>query len=289
MLTVHRRPGHLIDRGTGVIVDLPHAADTPARPHLCSLMKADTHEQVTGVLGMSMHFDIDAANGDRELWAVAEQLVDEYDAPLPPGAACEAVHHPEYFRGTLRTALFHYRIAGFTTGPRFDRASTWHRDLGADTKQSDADTKPNGLTEFEVSFTNGTSTRVHALYFEYADGFVAFYGGGWRAAAYRTEQVFGVRTVPDRRVLVVDDEQLRILRSAVLWDAERVADSEAADGYRERLRSVLADVLGVTPPAPQDADACAAPAETAAHDADDGPYEHVRQAVGRLDAPAGAC
>lgn len=292
MISFNRTPRHPIDRGTSVIVDLPHAADSMARPELCSLVTADTHEQITGVTGMSIHFDGEPDPGNYTLWVVAEQFVDENNEPLKPGTLLTPQFHTEYFRGMLRTALFRYRIAGFTTGSRFDQVSTWHTYVSdAATADVAIETRPSpGLTEFEVNFSNLLNTRVVARHFEYADGFVAFYDAdGKRTHAYRTDEVRGVRTIPAKSVLVVDDEQLRILRSALLWDEQRVADCASASDYRAQVRGVLTHVLGMFLPETQDATtnaaACCAPGDESCgcDDADAvEPNERTRQAVARL-------
>lgn len=297
MLTVNRRPGHPIDRGINVIVDLPHAGDLPARPHLCSLTHADTHEPVTSVIGMSMHFDHDPARGDYELWVTAEQLIDDNGEPLKSGNLLAPAFHTEYFRGTLRTALFRYRVAGFTTGPAFDRKTGAHPHLGSATAVTKTDTKPAGLTEFEVTFSHPARSVAHveARHFEYVGGFVVFYDAeGNQAASYRIDEVFGVRTVPGKRVLVVDEEQLAILRSAVLWEADRTAVAAASIGdYRQHVIDVLVDVLGMMPPpdhargehsAAANAAACCVPGEEscACEDADAvEPNERTRQGAAR--------
>jgi hypothetical protein len=287
MLTVNRRPGPPIDQGISVIVDLPHVTELPARPHLCSIMRADTHDPVTGVLGVSMHFDCSPSAGNYELWLVAEQLVDEKGDQLPLGHKLQPELHHEYFSQALRTGLFRYRVAGFTAGSVFDQTSTWHRDLGESTQQPVIEPKTaTNLTEFEVTFKNLFSTRVEAHYFEYAKGFVTFYAHGFRAAGYNAAEVIGVRTIPEKRVLVVDDEQLRVLRSAVLWDAERTATSAEPSEYRGHLLDVLTKVLGMTRPSEAPVNECAAAAQPPEDDADaeaDAPNERTQRAARRLD------
>jgi hypothetical protein len=250
MLTVNRRPGPPIDCRTAVIVDLPHAADRPAAAYLCSLMTADTHEPVTGVLGMSLHFDCNRSPGNYAIWAVAEQFIDENDQPLPPGTQFSPDYHPEYFNGTLRTGLFRYEVAGFTTGPTMNRAATWHPSLG---NADDNDAADARTRVFKVSFTDRSSSAlICAGHFQYSDGFVTFLGTPGapmdQVAAFPSERVAGVHTVPGKTLLVLDTEQLRTLRSAVLWDLERIAADPKTSAYRAPLHDLAVDVLGVLPP-----------------------------------------
>lgn len=276
MFTVNRRPGHPIDR-TAVLVDLPHAAHIAARPWLCSLMTADTHEPITGVLGASMHFDNDPTPGNYELWIVAEQIVDENNNPLPIGTKYGPEYHHEYFGGTLRTALFRYRVAGFTTGPTLDRAATWHHDVA---DESTDEVKPaTNLTVFEVRFRLGHRERVAAHFFEFRDGFVTFLANGSQAASFPATEVVGITNLPEVRAIVVNREQLRVLRSAALWDVERTAPATEPSEYRQQLLDTLAQVLGMMPPADD------APTTEQVTPVSDGyaPNKRTREAARRLD------
>jgi len=287
MLTVNRRPGPPIDQGISVIVDLPHITELPARPHLCSIMRADTHDPIRGVLGVSMHFDTSPSAGNYELWLVAEQLVDANGAPLPVGHRLEPELHHEYFSQALRTGLFRYRVAGFTAGPLFDRATGLHRDLAPEVGKPNTTGAATNLTVFQVTFKNLFETQVEAHYFEYGEGFVTFYADGFRAAAYNAGDVLSVRTIPGKRVFVVNDAQLRVLRSAVLWDTERTAASAEPSEYRQALLDVLVDVLGVMPPSESHVNECAAageaPDEDDADEERDEPNERTQRAARQLD------
>lgn len=285
MLTVNRRPGVPHDIRTAVLIDLPHAADKPALAHLASLVAADTHEPVPNVLGLSLHFDI---NAQPSIWAVAEQFVDEQGGPLPIGGDVHPDHHPEYFGGTLRTALFRYEVAGFTTGPAMNRAAKWHPSLGnIDDEATNEAKHADGIRVFEVSFNDHSKPeRVTAGLFSHGDGFVTFFGTPGlpmeQVAAFSVERVACVRTVPDKTVLTLDAEQLRTLRSAVLWDLERIDADPHTSEYRAPLHHLAVEVLGMVLPERQPANDCAGPNGACCEQPDDalGPTNAARSLMG---------
>lgn len=278
MVTLNRRAGHPIDRGVSVLVDLPHATQKPALAQLVDIVDAATHEPITGVLGMSLHFDCNPTRGNYEIWAVTEQFVDENDEPLATGVNITPQHHHEYFNGTLRTALFRYLVAGFTTGPTLDRAATWHRHAA---DENTLETKPSGsLVVFDVVLRNHLRDRVAAHHFEFRDDFVHFIvGSAQQVASFAAADIAKITTAPELRPLLVDQAQLRILRSAALWDAERTGLSNEPREYRQKLLDVLVQVLGMMPPA--DEDAATAQASPAGDDGQ--PNERTRRAAPHLD------
>lgn len=270
-----RRPGHPIDKGISVIIDLPHAADHPAHPARCSLTDAATHEPIHAVIGLSLHMDINSANPD--IWIIAEQIVDEQGEPLRPGTHLPAQSHPEYFSPALPTALFRYRVAGFTTGPRLDQSTGWHPALAEQTdEQASADAK--GMQVFHVGFRTHPKKSVAAYYFDFGDGFVRFYGlGGNQIAAYSAEDVTTIDIESSATVLTLDDAtQRRALRSAVAWELERTAQTEGS-GYRHQLAR-LAGLLAVPRPgeATETAEAEADDADTDDEDEVDAPNQRTR-------------
>ena len=239
-MIITRRPGQPIDNGTSVIIDLPHAAERPAHPSLCSLKNAATHEPINGVIGLSLHMDINAPFGGT--WIVTEQLVDEKGAPLGPGVHPASQAHPEFFQPSVPTALFRYQVAGFTTGEAFDRTTGWHPTVAEQNERGKPRT--NGPA-FTVRLRSSGTTRVAAVHFESRDGFVIFYSLQNRAvAAFPVKDVVSVEDAPEGVVLgLADDAHLRTLRSAIAWELQRT-EKAPGSGYREYLAK-LAELLGV--------------------------------------------
>jgi len=261
-MIIQRRSGDPINNGRSVRLELPHAStNRQPSPMDCALVDAHTGEPLP-VIAASLHLNTHATMGCG-CWLVAELLVDENDEPLTAAVTTAAAAHPEFFSPAVRTALFRFRVDGFTTGPVVDRAAYWHP--GVETAQDGhLDAEAKGLRSLEVHVRSGGTRAVTANHFESQNGFVFFYRYPDAApyAMFAADEVLDVQEAPTtgRRLLQVDREQLRTLRSAVAWDLERTATSDRPSEYRQALAAV-ADLLGL-PPQHNEAADTEAPADT---------------------------